>query len=855
AKYLDGLVEDVWWHSGRSPAYGEGISFWALGEMVRERCGLVETDDEATTRARVTETLARHVPAEHERRWIEPALLALLGIGDPSLGSEQLFGAWRTFFERLSASATVALVFEDFHYADSGLIDFVDHLLEWSRSLPILVVTLSRPELLDRRQDWGAGKRNFTSVYLEPLPEPAMRELLLGLVPGLPQRAVREIVSRADGIPLYAVETVRMLVTEGRLALHGDRYVPVGDLDALAVPETLTALIAARLDGLAPEDRGILSDAAVLGQSFTSPALAAVSGVAEGDLEARLRGLVRREILAVAADPRSPERGQYTFVQALIREVAYNTLSRRDRKLRHLAAARYFEAMGSDELAGALAGHYLAAQRNAGEGDEADALAAQARVALVSAAGRAAALGSHEQALSFLEQALSVVDDPSEEASLLERAASAAMSAGQYSKAETLLERAAAIHRDSSDTPGILRTTADLAVALTTMGRSGDAIAALDRVPEEAIPTRDAVAAQLFAARAAAQIRQNEYAAAVASADRALEVAERLEITRVVVDAMMAKAMALNQLDRRLEAIIVADGVARFAEARGFAAGAIDARNLFAFAIWEDDPALALSTVRGDLELAMRMGDRSRWARALNAAAWIAISTGEWDWAERVATEGLASDVEASDRARILRVPARIAVYRGERSPAFEEMRAIAAGLDASVGTWTSFVAWETALLAGRTAEAYRLALEAADFAPAVGADAFPAAARAALWAGDAGRLREVVDRWDRAMSHGRWPEADRAAFRGALAALDGRTAEAVASYQRSIDRYRSLGMPFELARIEVDMVVALGSDTPESIAAAKDAREILEPLGAAAYLARLDEALRRSGIEVAAGG
>ncbi len=129
------------------------------------------------------------MPDEQERRWIEPALLALLGV-ETGVAPEQLFGAWRTFFERLAATAPVVLVFEDFHYADSGLIDFVDHLLEWSRAYPIYVVTLSRPELLERRPDWGAGKRNFTSIYLEPLPEAAMRELLAGLVPGLPESAV-----------------------------------------------------------------------------------------------------------------------------------------------------------------------------------------------------------------------------------------------------------------------------------------------------------------------------------------------------------------------------------------------------------------------------------------------------------------------------------------------------------------------------------------------------------------------------------------------------------------------------------------------------------------------------------------
>ena len=229
-------------------------------------------------------------------------------------------------------------------------------------------MTLSRPELLERRPDWGAGKRSFTSIHLEPISTEAMRELLAGLVPGLPAHARDVIVARADGVPLYAVETVRMLLAQGRLLLEDGVYRPSGDVSALAVPETLTALISARLDELDAADRSLVADAAVLGQSFTPAAVAAVSGEDVGAVEPRLRALVRRELLVQQVDPRSPERGQYAFVQALIREVAYNTLAKRDRKVRHLAAARFFETLETDELAGALAGHYLAAHGYASRG-------------------------------------------------------------------------------------------------------------------------------------------------------------------------------------------------------------------------------------------------------------------------------------------------------------------------------------------------------------------------------------------------------------------------------------------------------------------------------------------------------
>jgi len=385
------------------------------------------------------------------------------------------------------------LLFEDLQWADAGVLDFIDHLFEWTKSLPIFVITLSRPDLLERRLDWGAGRRNFVSVALDPLPEAAMRELLAGLVPGLGEATAKAIAARADGMPLYAVETVRMLVAEGRLTEEGGVYHPVGDLTSLAIPETLTALIGARLDGLAPAERSVLQDAAVLGHSFTTAGLAAVTGADAGALDPTLRTLVRRELLSVNVDPRSPERGQYEFVQALIREVAYNQLARPERKARHLAAARWFESLGEDELAGALALHYADAYRNAPKGPEADALAGQARLALKGAAERAAALGSHVQALGFLRQALEVADDPSERAALLERAAHSASKAADPETAKGYLEEAIAWYREQGDRIGVARATTSLSTALQAKSQPVAAVAMLDELE---VPPRIAAAAE-----------------------------------------------------------------------------------------------------------------------------------------------------------------------------------------------------------------------------------------------------------------------------------------------------------------------------------------------------------------------
>ena len=165
-------------------------------------------------------------PIAEERQWVEPRLAHLLGLEEGTPGDqENLFSAWRILFERLAEKSPTILVFEDLQWADAGLLDFLEYLLEWSRSHPLFVLGLARPEFADRRPTWGAGKRSFSSLYLEPLSEQAMGDLLTGLVPGLPEDLRASIFARAEGVPLYAVETVRMLLDRG-LARPGGPCLP-----------------------------------------------------------------------------------------------------------------------------------------------------------------------------------------------------------------------------------------------------------------------------------------------------------------------------------------------------------------------------------------------------------------------------------------------------------------------------------------------------------------------------------------------------------------------------------------------------------------------------------------------------
>ncbi len=851
-KYIDGISETIYWHRGRSPAYGDGITFWALGEMVRRRARLTEFDDEQTTRERIRSAVAEHVPEVDDRRWVEPALLTLLGLdAAPPGGRDVLFAAWRIFFEQIAERGTTVLLFEDLQWADGGLLDFIEHLLEWSKGVPIIVVTLARPELLDRRPDWGARTRNLTRLALEPLSDEAMHQLLEGFVPGLPDAAVRAILARADGIPLYAVETVRALVADGRLVRDGDQYRPVGQLGDVAVPESLRSLIASRLDGLDPADRSLVADASTLGQTFGLAALTAVSGQSVEALEPRLRGLVRRELLDVEVDPRSPERGQYRFVQSLIREVAYGTLAKRDRRNRHLAAARHFEALGDDELAGLLASHYVAAFQSSAAGPEADAVAAQARLALAGAADRAATLGANEQAVGYLRQAIEMTADAGERAAQHLRAARHANAAARHDDALSLVRAGIDLAREAGDERAIGTGEALLGEILIDAGQTHEAAVVLDEALARLPDTIDDEArATLLANLSRAHMRDGHPRRSIEVADRALEIAERHHLDRVIAETFNNKGSSLGYLGRQREAVALLTAAVDLAHEKGFVAAEIRALSNLA-ASFDGDPRRAREIAERAVSLAVRVGHRTHanWAAVTRLYATVEIAEG-WELALAQADRELAeirAHAAASrlDEARSLSVQALMRVARGE--PMDEVQAALEA---AAAGTSDPFGAaavhclrGDRALLAGRLDEAFReMILASGD--PNVGQIFLARAARAALWAADLGKARDVADRLAAHPNSAGGIGAARLAAAAGVAALEGRRADAVTGFTEALSGYHAAGEDFALACTGLDFLVAVGPGERAARAAADESRGIFERIGARPYLERLDAAL-----------
>jgi tetratricopeptide (TPR) repeat protein len=815
--------------------------------MVRSRVGLLELDDAATTRTKLAAALETYVPDEAERHWMGPRLEQLLGMSDAdSGGREDLFAAWRTFFERVAGDNTLVMVFEDLHWADAGQLDFIDHLLEWSRGHAIYIITLSRPELLERRPNWGAGQRSFTSLALEPLPDEVIQEILASLVPGLPEATVSQIVARAEGIPLYAVETVRMLLQDGRLEQENGVYRPIGDLSTLAVPATLHALIAARLDALDASDRSLLQYASVLGQTFTLRGLKAVTGQGD-DLEARLHALVRRELLTLDTDPRSPERGQYGFVQALVRDVAYGTLTKRDRKVVHLAAGEHFESLQDDEIIDATAAHYLDAYRSAPDDPDADQIRAHAAELLQRAAERATSLGSHEQAVRFLELALEVTPEADRQSQLLRQTGEAAGRAGNYDVAEGYLRRALRASREGGHKPSE-------ALALAALGRllaSGQQPAVAITELTAGLPSLDGLEEDgsivaVWAALSRAYMLHSETTPAVEWADRALPLAERLDMLPEITDLLNTRATALAFGGRVREGVAGLRGVLDMTLSYGLPLAVIRARINLSSVLGGEDPMVGWQIATDGFEDAKRNGSRDMMTVMGANAVGNAIRVGEWDSAAATVAELATTDLAPPDRYLVDCLITLFDALRGRPfGDSLERAEAFARTTDEpqAVGQIRSIRAW-LALVGGQFGEAFDESMADAEMNPPNAAEELPMAARAALWAGRTDDAKKAADQLASIGVHGRAINASLRTIEAGLAALTGDTEMATVGYRDAIRQWRDIGAAFDLALCELDFVKLVGGENPDAKAAAEEAESIFRRLDSPPFLQRLNDAV-----------
>jgi tetratricopeptide (TPR) repeat protein len=443
------------------------------------------------------------------------------------------------------------------------------------------------------------------------------------------------VVERAEGIPLYAVETLRMLQDRGALVLEGARYVVKGDVSHLEVPETLHALVASRLDGLSASERSLLQDASVLGQSFTAAALAAVSGLPEGEVTKTLDGLVAKQLLARDDDPRSPERGQYLFLQALLRTVAYGTLARRSRKAKHLAAARHLEQTWPGEardIAEVLASHYLEAIHTDPEAEDVAILRGLAREKLIAAGQAAASLALGPEADRYFGHAAQLAEHDSERAELIEQAGHALWRSGDGEAAEQRLRNAIELYQRTDANKGNGATVALAKLLRHYVGRLDDARSLLEPFLAGDGSADAVIRAEALAELSAVLAFAGELDEALPLLEGALTVLEHEQAWAALADALVTRGVYLMWRGRQQEGTGVLRHALSIAEEHDASSVALRARmNLTQVSLESDQLTRAVDQAHEVVTIARERGDRALERKAHGILVWPLTVLGRWD--------------------------------------------------------------------------------------------------------------------------------------------------------------------------------------------------------------------------------
>jgi class 3 adenylate cyclase len=528
------------WRHGRSPPFPAETTFWALGEIVKRQAGMLDTDDAAAAEAKLAQAVRELVGASPERDRIERHLRALVGLSGAAdsgrEGREAAFAAWRHFIEALARKRPLVLAFEDLHWAGDGLLDFIEHLHEWVRELPLLIVCTARPQLASRCREWGA-RADATTIELEPLAHGDGGALVASLPgagemsPGMRQR----IVAKAAGNPLYAVELVRMLAARERTdADDHDEELPL--------PPTVRAIISTRLDTLSLEDKQLLQIGSVIGRAVWPSALAAVAGRSSARVSDRLRALELDGFLTQG--PRSSVAGEpeYRFDHELIRDAAYAGIPRSERMAFHRQLAEWTELLSPDrsgDRAEMLAHHYKCAYELArATGADSAPLATAARHALRAAGDRAVALQDFPAAERHFRRALALwpTDDP-ERPYLLLRLGKSVYRAS--TRGAEVLAGAAAELQAIGDPGAAAEAETFLAYLAHHDGRRAELEAHLDRavaLVRDSGPSASKAEVLVDVANMRSMARQHEQT--VAAAEEAIAIADQLKLPELMAHAL-----------------------------------------------------------------------------------------------------------------------------------------------------------------------------------------------------------------------------------------------------------------------------------------------------------------------------
>jgi class 3 adenylate cyclase/tetratricopeptide (TPR) repeat protein len=640
-RFVDDRPEIIFWRQGRCLPYGEGITFWALGEIVKAHAGILESDgpDEVAGKlAAAVETAG--VPAS-ERDWVSSHLAPLVGAATDGTGGggerDEAFAAWRAFLEAVAAERPLVLVVEDIHWADPAMLEFVEHLVDWAAEVPLVVVCTARPELYERHRGWGGGKGNSNTVSLGPLPEDDTARLVAALLDQavLPASTQQALLERAGGNPLYAEEFIRMLVDRGVLQRRGEVWT-VDERAEIPVPETIQALIAARVDTLAPDRKSLLHDAAVVGKVFWSGAVASIGGRDERAVPEGLHDLARKELVRPVRRSSVEGQAEYSFWHLLIRDVAYAQIPRAARAEKHRAAAAWIEGMAGDRVADhaeLLAFHHEEAIRLS------EATGAAATPAEREAAARFLELAADKtegldlgRAVAYLERAVRYLpEDPRRRARMLTKLCVLSFGAGRPDDALTAGREA--VHLASAAGDHLVQgdAMAWLASALHAKGEglrsrnlADEAVALLEREP----PGPELVHAYAEQIGGLMLLDRNEDVLRLA--DQAIDLARSVneENHQVLLLEIRGVSRVKNGDPAGLDDIEAALGLGLD---RGFGQVTMVTYINYADCVWFlEGPRRALEIHRAGQEFGFRRGvGFATWSRA--ETVWMLFDQGRWD--------------------------------------------------------------------------------------------------------------------------------------------------------------------------------------------------------------------------------
>ncbi|MGH7642178.1 MAG: ATP-binding protein [Candidatus Dormibacteria bacterium] len=861
AHYLDGIPTRVLWHEVGCTSYGSGVAYWGLSRIFRQRLGVADDDEPGQVAEKLEEGLARYLPDPGDREFAAPKMAVLLGLPGPERtpSRDEFFAGWRTFIDGLAKARPVVLAIENLQWADSGLLDFLEYLLGASGQLPVLVVGLSRPELLQRRENWTTN-RQISALHLNRLGDNEIGRLMEDLVPGMPLGSRRQVVTRAEGIPLYAVETVHMLADRGLLVEQDGVLTLTQELTALDTPVSLEALIAARLDELDAPERALVKDLAVLGLSFGRDAVEGVSTLDSAELARLLDSLQRKQVLDEVVAWRETEGGGYAFSQTLLRTIAYDRLGKRERRARHLAVAVHLRsvfAAGAEEVAESIADHY----RGAYLADPAAIDAAEVRSLagewLVRGAQRAGAVGAPERAAAYLLQAAELDAIPEEALAHREGAAEMYYRAGRVAESLELFEQVAKAHSEAGRGLDAARLEGEIGSALGRLGRAGEAIGRL----QKALLVLEKGAPGPALARVCSQLGRElsisgSGTEALPQVERALVLAEQLDLPELLCDALETKALLLRSTGQSEQALEYFERTIEIAGSRGLAseellsghANSADTR-------MANDLPEAISHLEAALAIARRLGQLYSETFLSGNLMLAQLFAGDWAGAAAVAAALLKEEHHGQEivHSRLVLLQA----LRGEAAGAREEIGRLArwANHDSSEPRTLRLALEGTVLLAEAQPEsalaAARAALEVAvpsfGWRHEIARQAWPDACEAAVQLGRADELHGLLKLLQDAAPGQLPPYLDAQGCRFGALAPGADPEESGRLIQAAADAFTALGYPYWVARTVVDWSANRRELDLAVSPSLGDAAAELDRLGAAVQLARARDLLRTS--------